>query len=150
MATKFLQGLGALLLVAVLASPEAFTFTQAERDRLENLTGRVGSSRASFRIAGKVKGLYPGKKKVLPIKVRNPNRFPIVVKQIRVSIKRSDKAGCTSRWIKGRKTLRLSLRVPARRRAKTTTTLKLKRAAPAACRGARWRLTFRGGAVRKR
>ena len=48
-ATKTLQGLVALLLIAALASPEAFSFSQAHRDRLENLSGTVGSS-AAFRI----------------------------------------------------------------------------------------------------
>lgn len=149
MATKFLQGLGALLLVAVLASPEAHRFAQAERDRLENLSGRVGSS-ASFRIAGKLKGLYPGKRKIMTIKVKNPNRFPIVVKEMRVVVKRSNKPGCGPKWLKARKRFRISLLVPARARAFASLPVKMKRTAPGACQGARWRLRFRGGAVRKR
>jgi hypothetical protein len=148
-ATKFLQGLGALLLVAVLASPEALTFAQAERDRLENLSGRVGSS-GYFRLSGRLRGLYPGKQKIMTIKVTNPNRFPIVVKEMRVGVKRSSKPGCGPEWIKAHDRFRISLLVPARARAFASLPVTLKRTAPDACKGARWQLKFRGGAVRKR
>lgn len=149
-ATKMLQGLVALLLVAALASPEAFSFAGSERDsRLENLSGRVGSS-ASFRISGRLRGLYPGKRKIMTIKVKNPNRFPIVVKEMRVAVKRSTKPGCGPEWIKARKRFLISLLVPARARAFASLPVKLRAKAPGACKGARWRLRFRGGAVRKR
>lgn len=68
MATTIAQGLVALLLVAALVIPEALSFAQADRShRLENLSGRVGSSGAAFRIGGKVKGLFPGKKKIMKV-----------------------------------------------------------------------------------
>ena len=148
-ATKTLQGLVALLLIAALASPEAFSFAQAHRDRLANLSGTVGSS-AAFRITGKLRDLYPGKRKIMTIKVNNPNRFPIVVKEMRVVVKRSNKPGCGPKWIKARNRFRISLLVPARARAFASLPVMMRLAAPEACKGARWRLRFRGGAVRKR
>jgi hypothetical protein len=148
-ATKTLQGLVALLLIAALASPEAFSFSQAHRDRLENLSGTVGSS-AAFQITGKLRGLYPGKRKIMTIKIKNPNNFPIVVKEMRVEVKRSNKPGCGPKWIKARKRFLISLLVPARARAFASLPVTMKRTAPDACKGARWRLRFRGGAVRKR
>ena len=150
-ARALLQGLVALLLVVALASLEAFSFEQAGRAyQLENLSGKVGSSGAGFRIKGKVKGLYPGKRKIMKVKLRNPNRFPIVVKEIKIKVKPSNKPGCKAKWIKVRKRTRLKKLVRARARAKASVPFKLKPKAPEACRGASWRLKFRGGAVRKR
>ena len=151
MATTITQGLVALLLVAALVVPEALSFAQTESEhQLQNLSGRVGSSGAAFRIKGVVKGLFPGKRKIMKVKLRNPNRFPIVVKELKIRVRPSNKLGCASKWIKVRKRLRVSVRVPARGRAKRSVPVKLKPRAPRSCQGARWRLKFRGGAVRKR
>ncbi len=151
MATTIVQGLVALLLVAALVIPEALSFAQADRShRFENLSGSVGSSGAAFRIAGTLKGLYPGKRKIMKVKLRNPNRFPIVVKELKIAVRPSNKLGCASKWIAVRKLLRVSVRVAARGRAKKSVPVRLKPTAPTSCQGARWPLKFRGGAVRKR
>ena len=150
-ATTITQGLVALLLVAALVIPEALSFAQADRShRFENLSGRVDSSGAAFRIKGTVKDLFPGKRKTMKVKLRNQNRFPIVVKELKVRVRPSSKLGCAAKWIKVRKRLRISVRVPARGRVKRSVPVKLKRTAPASCEGARWPLKFRGGAVPKR
>ena len=86
----------------------------------------------------------------MTIKITNPNNFPIVVKEMRVAVKRSNKPGCGPEWIKARKRFLISLLVPARARAFASLPVTMKRTAPDACKGARWRLRFRGGAVRKR
>lgn|GEM_PF-2213421 len=127
------------------------SFAQADRShRFENLSGRVGSSGAAFRIGGAVKGLFPGKKKIMTVKLRNPNRFPIVVKELKIRVRPSNKLGCPATSISVRKRLRVSVVVPARGRAKKSVPVKLKPTAPSSCQGARWPLKFRGGAVRKR
>ena len=141
------QGLVALLLVAALVIPEALSFAQADRShRFDNLSG----TSAAFRLKGKVTGLFPGKRKIMKIKLRNPNRFAIVVKELRIRVRPSTNPGCASKWLSVRKRLKVSVRVPARGRAKKSVPVRLKPTAPTSCNGARWPLKFRGGAVRKR
>ncbi|MDQ3620793.1 MAG: hypothetical protein M3391_11830 [Actinomycetota bacterium] len=147
MATTIVQGLVALLLVAALVIPEALSFAQADRShRFENVSG----TSAAFRMKGAVKGLFPGKRKVMKVKLRNPNRFAIVVKELRIRVRPSTDPGCGSRWLSVRQRLRVSVVVPARGRAKKGVPVRLKPTAPTSCQGARWPLKFRGGAVRKR
>ena len=146
-ATTILQGLVALLLVAALVIPEALSFAQADRShRFENVSG----SSAAFRIKGAVKGLFPGKRKIMKVKLRNPNRFAIVVKELRIRARPSNMPGCGSKWLSVRKRMRVSVLVPARGRATRSVRVRLKPKAPTSCSGARWPLKFRGGAVRKR
>jgi len=99
-----------------------------------------------FRVRGKVTGLFPGRRITLRARLRNPYDFPIVARRVRATVT-SPVPGCPKtavkvrRW-KGRRLLRphAARRVPLR--------VTMRRAAPDACQGVRFTLSFTGKAVR--
>jgi hypothetical protein len=105
------------------------------------------AKRPGFNISGHVTALYPGVRKQLVLRVRNPNRFTIKVISVRVSV-RSAVRGCSSRnLVVGR--FRGSRKVARRRAAKVRVPITMVSRAAPACQGARFRLRFSGKAVKR-
>ena len=100
----------------------------------------------AFHIRGRVGGLEPGVATMLVLRVRNPYRFPIVVRSIRVTV--SDAArGCRA------SNLDVSnfsghVRIGSRRMVRLRVPIMLLATAPQACFGERFALSYAGKAVR--
>jgi hypothetical protein len=106
----------------------------------------TGPSATRFKIRGHVAHLYPGKKTKLRLRVTNPNRFPILVRSIRVKVRPA------GRWCSA-KALKITRYHGVRRiRARHTVTMRLRirmrRKVARACMGARFPLRFVGKATR--
>ena len=139
------------LLVAALTAPQASTFLarQAEERRAGgSVTGGV-TLETTFGVSGRVRRLYPGARKSMTLRVRNPHGYAIVVRSLGVRVGKSDRVGCGRRWVRPKRVVRLSLLVPAHSVARASFPLRMRAAAPDACQGARWRLRFVGTAVRR-
>lgn len=100
-----------------------------------------------FSISGGVNGLYPGASLPLVLTITNPAAFPIVVTSVSTSVGSPAATGCASTNLtvtqfSGR------LSVPARSAATLTLTATLSHAAPDACQGAVFPLTYSGTAVK--
>lgn len=137
-------------IVGALTAPQASTFL-ARRDAQRSggsVTGGI-TLETSFGVTGRVRKLYPGARKTMTVRVRNPHGYAIVVRELGVRVRKSDHAGCGRRWVRPKRVVRLSLLVPARSRARASLPVRMRPAAPDACQGARWRLRFRGTAVRR-
>jgi hypothetical protein len=148
--TAITRWLVAVVLLALLLVPSAMEM-MASRDHVRGSDFRTtASTKPKFSIRGSVRGMYPGKRKVLKLKVKNLQRYPIRIKSIKVKVGRSYKRGCSKRWIRPKRQMRLSLRVPARKRATVGYVVKMPKTAPNACQGARWKLKYKGKAVRTR
>ena len=145
-ATALTRWVIAVVLLALLLSPAAMQMI-ASRDFALSGARRPTTS---FTVRGSVKGLYPGARKRLTLKIKNPQRYPIKVKVLEVKVRKSYKRGCTRRWVKPKRRVKISMRVPARSRARVAYPVKMPKRAPNACQGARWKLKFTGGAVRAR
>jgi hypothetical protein len=131
--------LAGLLLFATLGQA-------AERHALPTFGGEAVAAAPAFKATGHVKRLYPGAKKRLRVTVKSLSPFPIVVTSL--AVRRGDPPGrCAAKHLKI-----APFKGRARIGAGRTITLKLavsmKRTAPDACQGARWRLGFHGKAVR--
>lgn len=138
-------------LVAGLTVPQASTFLarRAEAQRGPgSVTGGV-TLETTFAVRGRVRKLYPGARKSMTVRVRNPHGYGIVVRSLGVRVRKSDHAGCGRRWVRPKRVVRLSMLVPAHGRARASFPIRMRAAAPDACQGARWRLRFTGTAVRR-
>ena len=138
--------LAAVALVALTTFGQAAQF--AQRGQAPEGDGRgTASARLTpgFHVRGHITHLYPGKHARLTLRISNPNRFPIAVRRIRVSV--GNPPGCSGRNLviepyRGRRrvlahrTVRLRLRTWMRPRT------------PDACQGDRFRLMFHGVAAR--
>jgi hypothetical protein len=137
-----------LVIGLVLVSLAAFAHA-AERSGYPRVGGHEGTAgvakRARFGVSGHVTGLYPGATKRLRLTLRNPNPFPITVKQVRTSV-RSSIAGCPSKSIRVRP-FKGSKRVGPRSKAKVKVAVTMSPTVPQACAGRRYRLTYRGKAI---
>lgn len=102
----------------------------------------------AFTIEGDVKGLYPGLRKPLRLRIRNPNQFAIELRRVRVSVQDSDHPGCAARWIQHEKRLSVRRNIPAKGRLELDYPVRLRPAGPTDCQGASWPLDFSGTAVR--
>jgi hypothetical protein len=97
--------------------------------------------RPTFQVRGRVVGMYPGRVRTMKVRIRNPHPFPI---RARIG---DGAPGCRGGYLRVRR-LRTPLVIKARSRARTHTRVVLRKAAPDACMGARFPLTFTGKAVR--
>lgn len=106
----------------------------------------VGARAAAFRMTGRVAGLYPGRVKVMRIRLRNPHPFALRLRKLRVIA--SDPApGCRAGTLRfGR--VRRGLVLPARRTTKIRVRVSMRPSAPDACIGVRYPLRFSGSGVR--
>lgn len=101
-------------------------------------------ARGTFRIAGSVSGLYPGISTHLFLTVTNPQAYAIKVTQIRTSVGSPSAACGASNLVVGTFT---GHRVVARHgKAVVTVPISLRHAAPDACQGAVFPLTYTGTA----
>lgn len=107
---------------------------------------RSADAVGSFPIAGKVRRLVPGIPRSLRIVVRNPYRFPIVVRSIAVIVGDASRR-CTRRDVVT-PGLTEPLRVPASETVAVRIPIELRRRTVDACIGRAYPLTFRGRAVR--
>jgi hypothetical protein len=149
-ATAITRWLIAVVMLVLLLLPAAMQMMATRDNVLRGELKPTATSKPQFKVRGSVGGLYPGKRKPLTLKVRNPQRYPIRVKTLTVRVGRSNKSGCKPRWIRPKRRVRVSLLVPARARAFVSYPLKMLKRAPNACQGARWKLKFKGEAVRAR
>jgi hypothetical protein len=111
-------------------------------------TGRAATSSSSgtFRIAGSIRGLYPGASARLVLTVINSHHFGIVVTSISTTVGRP-KARCVASNLTVHR-FSGQLKVPASRSAKVSVSVALSRRAPNACQGAAFPLTYSGLARR--
>jgi hypothetical protein len=149
-ATAITRSLIAVVMLALVLLPTAMQMMATRNNVLRGGLKPTATSKPQFKVRGSVRGLYPGKRKLLTLKVQNPQRYSIKVKTLTVKVGRSNKAGCKPRWIRPKRRVRISLLVPALARAFVSYPLKMLKRAPNACQGARWKLKFRGEAVRAR
>jgi hypothetical protein len=100
----------------------------------------------TFRISGHVVGLFPGKRTTMRVRVRNPYRFPIVVRSVRAGVKRAS-ASCRGTNVVV-SAFRGSRRIRPRGRIVVRMDVRMRRSAPGACESARLPIVFSGKAVR--
>jgi hypothetical protein len=122
------------------------------------LAGGVASSRPwqddpgdraptpTFRISGHVVGLYPGKRTTMRVQVRNPYRFPIVVRSVRATVKRAS-ASCRGTNVVV-SAFRGSRRIRPRGRIVVRMDVRMPRSAPGACESSKLPIVFTGKAFR--
>jgi hypothetical protein len=112
-------------------------------------TGLAATSASSgtFRIAGSIRGLYPGDSAPLVLTVTNPNHFAIVVTSISTTVGRP-RASCVASNLTVHR-FSGQLEVPASRSAKVSVPVTLSHRAPNACQGALFPLTYSGLARRR-
>ena len=127
------------------ASQRAMEFAKS-RNSGKISTGQAGE--VPFGIRGRVRGLYPGARKPLTVRLRNPHRFPIEVRSLGVKVRRSDHAGCGHRWVRPKRAVTISVLVPPRSKAFVSYPVRMRKAAPEVCNGATWRLRFIGKGAR--
>jgi hypothetical protein len=97
--------------------------------------------RPPLSVSGSVRGLYPGARLRLRLRVRNARGFPIRVVSLKVRVGNASR-GCRRRQLRiGR--FRPSLVVPAHRSRRTALPVTMLRTAPDACKGAVFPLRFR-------
>jgi len=132
-----------LLGVAVLAALVIAT-AQAKGD--DSGQAVLASSKGgSFTIKGDARGLYPGRRARLAVTVSNRNDFAIRVTSIRVRV--GNATGC-ARTNLAVGNFRGTLRVGAKRKRRVWLPIAMRRSAPDACMGARFKLTYSGRAVK--
>jgi hypothetical protein len=91
-------------------------------------------------VTGNVSGLYPGSSRRLPLAVRNLLSQRVVLRWLSVTVGQPS-AGCPARTLRGgRYPVRLT--IPARATRTISVALRMAPGAPAACRGARFPLTY--------
>jgi hypothetical protein len=142
-----------LIAVAVLAlvvSPGIARMSSSRDQALDGLSGTKVAAKSipQFKIKGKIKGLYPGARKKLTLRVTNTQRYRIKITSLRVKVSNSNKAGCEAKWIRPKKTVRVALLIPARAKIRVSYPVRMSKKAPNACQGARWPLRFSGKAVK--
>ena len=97
--------------------------------------------RPPLRVSGSVRGLYPGARLPLRLRVRNVRGFPIRVVSLKVRVGNASRS-CRRRQVRiGR--FRRSLVVPAHKSRRTALPVTMLRSAPDACKGAVFPLRFR-------
>jgi hypothetical protein len=109
------------------------------------------ASTGGFYMRARVQGLFPGARRPLHLRIRNPNRFAIKVTEVRVHIRRDlRRPRCRPRRYLRATRLREPVRVPANsiRRTRTRLAIRMKASAPDACQRAVFPLRLKGKAVR--
>ena len=99
---------------------------------------------AAFHVKGHLKGIYPGQKTSMKVKVTNAGHARITLTRLKVKV-RSTVAGCPSSSLKftpfkGHRKIRGDATIAMKLAAR------MKATSPDACQGARYRLTFAGRA----
>jgi hypothetical protein len=143
--------LALLLSVAVVARPASRMGSMSpEATALEG--GGTPASESGFHMRARARGLFPGARRPVRLRITNPNRFAIEVTKVRVRIRRDPKhPGCHPRRYLRATRLGDSVTVPARgvRRTRTRVTIRMRVSAPDACQRAVFPLRLRGTAVKR-
>jgi hypothetical protein len=100
----------------------------------------------TFTIAGDDSGLYPGASKQLVLVVSNPQHFAIVVTSIQTTVGNASQT-CSGSYLSVG-AFSGQLQVADGGQASVTVTVTLSHAAPDACQGAIFPLTYHGSAVK--
>jgi hypothetical protein len=141
--------LSLMLLVAFVARPASRMQIQLpEPSSFE--TRETLASTGSFHMRAKAGGLFPGARRPLRLRIRNPSRFAIKVTKVRVQIRRDlSRPRCYPRRYLRATRLREPVRVPAEsmRRTRTRLEIRMKVSAPDACQHAVFPLRIRAKAV---
>lgn len=145
-----------LCLFGLLMGPEVLAQRESRRSSSGKLKAHAGAGKISigqagnipFSIRGRVRSLYPGARGTLTLRVRNPHRFAIEVRSVRVRVRQSDHGGCGRRWVRPRRAVKTSVRVPPKSKAMVSYPVRMLKASPPACSGATWGLRFSGKGAR--
>jgi hypothetical protein len=136
-------------LIGGLVSPQAMSFLASSREANRETDRAVAAALSrGFSVKGTVKGLYPGRKKTLKLRVRNLRRYKIKVKSLTIRVKKPSKPGCKRRWLKVTRGIFPKLKIGKLRHARVNVPIKLKRKANDKCQGAKWPLKYAGTAKR--
>lgn len=136
--------MGVPLLGAAVLAALVIATAQAKGDDSSQAVLR-NSAGGSFAIKGDARGLYPGRRARFAVTVSNRNGFAIRVTSIRVRV--GNAAGCArTNLVVGN--FRGTLRVGAKRKRRVWLPIAMRRSAPNACIGARFKLTYSGRAVK--
>ena len=140
-----------LFLCGLLLTPVALQFmSHKDVDRPDAMTSTAAGTRLRFTLKGNVKGLWPGGRKSLQLRIENRNAFAIRVLSLSLAAQSSNKPGCEAGWIRAPKTKRFRLSVEPLSARVASYPVTLAKNAPNACQGARWPLRFTGTARRAR
>jgi hypothetical protein len=142
--------LSLLLLVALVARPAPRTQIMSPEPTAIEGPGNP-ASRGGFYMRAKARGLFPGARRPLRLRIRNPNRFAIKVTKVRVRIRRDLRhPRCYPKRYLLTTRFRKPVRVPAKdvRRTRTRLKIKMRVRAPDACQRAVFPLRLKGKAVR--
>jgi hypothetical protein len=128
----FVAGIVVVLVLALAATGSA---------RMSGESGRRVAPARALKITGGVRGLYPGARVRLPLKVRNLRGYPIRVVALNVKVGNASK-GCRRRQLRISRLRRRPV-VPAHRRRRIVLQATMLRSAPDACKGAVFPLRFK-------
>ena len=106
--------------------------------------GTVGSE-LRFQVSGSVTGLYPGARRSMRVKIRNPFKRAIVVRSDTAQVRRA-RRGCSGSNVEVRP-FRGRVRVPAQGARVVRLLVRMPVTAADECRGARFPLVFRARAA---
>jgi hypothetical protein len=148
--TTTVGALSLVLLVALVARPgPPEKLLSPEATAIEG-RGTLAST-GGFYMRARAGGLFPGARRPLRLRIRNPNRFAIKVTNVRVQIRRDlRRPRCYPRRYLRTTRLREPVRVPANsfRRTRTRLEIRMRSSAPDACKRAVFPLRLKGKAVR--
>jgi hypothetical protein len=110
---------------------------------------RVSSGARAFSLRATARGLFPGAKRPLRVRISNHRRFAIKVTRIRVRVKpdRTHMSCPPDKYVRKTRFTK-PIRVRPRRSRRVRLAIKLLYSAPDACQGAAFPLRLRGTAVR--
>jgi hypothetical protein len=134
------------LVVLVLAG---FAFGGSHAHSLRRARAEEASRRSvapQFLLSGSVRGMFPGRIASIPVRVRNPLSFPIIVKVITARVG-SPRSGCSARNVRI-EPIHGEWRIDPGATARLQTKVRMSMAAPDTCQGLGFPLRFRGKAVR--
>jgi hypothetical protein len=141
--TPVLAAIAVAFLAAATGLPS--TLQTSKHDDLQGIV-LMSSTSGAFAIKGQVSSLYPGQVTTLPLTLVNPNGFAIKVRSVSVKVGSASTA-CTYANVSVAK-FAGSLAVGPHSSRRLSLALTMSRAAPNACQGARFSLSYRGTAVR--
>lgn len=135
-----------LVLVGSLIAPQAASFLATRAT--DPMTSPAGS-RAVFKVKGTVKGLYPGLKKRLPLKLKNRAKYAIKVQTLTIKRKKTGVMKCPKRLLRVKKFVRPNMKVRPGRTGKAKAWVKLAAKAPNACKNVTFPVAYQAEAVKR-
>ena len=121
----------------------------SESGELVSQTIQVTKIAHTFSLRATARGLFPGAKRPLRLRISNPNRFAIKVTRVGVRVRRDPShMSCPPRDYVRKTRLTKSIRVRPRSSRRVRLAIKLLYSAPEACQGAAFPLGLRATAVK--